>query len=137
MVATFQEFLLTQDNQPQVPPTASSLSSRRSPVNPGSLGPRLSSQQDGEHVRLSVSPGYDEIPAPGSGRPVRAVLDRIQRVLCPRIGRRPGQAWRRGFRCPALSGQMRRAAVSERPVIAKAYRTVRGGAAKHIVTALP
>ena len=30
-----------------------------------------------------------------------------------------------------------RAAASERPTILKAYRTVRGGAAKHITAALP
>ena len=137
MAATLQEILLAPDTQPKVIADCHTLIEQEISDKSGISGTAVKLAYKTVNT---FAPGHVhhmlEDLLPRHGGQARAVLGGLQRLRQLRVRRLPGQARRRGGEA-LLSVTDARAAASERPTIIKAYRTVRGSAAKHVQAALP
>jgi len=137
MAATLQEILLTPDTKPQVTADCMTLIQREVSAKSGISG-------------TAVKLAYKTVNAFASG-----YLQSMVETLLPEMVAKLEPYWadfsasgasgfgdylvKRGDEVSdaLLSVTDQRAAASDRPTIIKAYRSVRGGAAKHVTAALP
>ena len=137
MAATLQEILLAPDTWPQVVADCQQLIAQEVSAKSGVSGTAVKLAYK---TAKTFASGYFQATVenllPDMVAELRAVLGGSRSLWCLRVRRLPGQARRGGVGGPAV-GDRCAAETAQRPTILKAYRAVRGGAARHVVAALP
>ena len=136
-MAILEDILLTPESKPHVIDDCLTLIDEEVKGKSGISGTaRQARLQDRQHVCLRLPARHGRAPGPGHDHRAGAVLGGLHRLRAGDFGDylvKHGDEVSEAL----LSVTDRRAETSTRPTILKAYKTVRGGASKHVTAALP